>query len=260
MAQLDLAVSLFVLGHKACGQRHSPVLRSIKGTSLKVSRCRPCSLLTTQSTSSPYANRMEPLFFPMSPRAPDQSLSRDILALALSQGALDELPMVLTRAAYNPHTSVQRLAQMMALLERVGVDISDRRAAIARTGTIRHCARCHKLYRDQENGPSSCVIYHEAPDARGDSGECDASRSCSCRGIVCTFNSCMMDKRECYRGWHTDDRSQVDYVSSSAIPCEDNHCIYDSSALPYAIRYGHLADDGVFIVDQANCSSNFTRR
>ena len=204
---------------------------------------------------------MDHLSFPASPRASAQSWSpRDFLAFALWQGVLDELPIILTRAAYDPNTSVQGIAQVMTSLERVGVDFSSTRAAIAGTGTVRHCARCHKLYRDQENGPSSCVIYHEAPDALGDSGEHDVSHSCPCRGIVSALNSSMMDKTECYRGWHTDDRAQVDYVSSSAISCEDNNCICAPSASPHAVRYGRFLDESDHIVNQENCSSVPIRR
>ncbi|KZT71378.1 hypothetical protein DAEQUDRAFT_736868 [Daedalea quercina L-15889] len=149
---------------------------------------------------------------------------RDVLALALSQGVLDELPAHLTRAAYDPNTPVQGLAQLMAALERVGVDFSGARAALA-SAVTRHCARCHRAYRDRENGPRACVVYHEAADARWDRGGADASRisSCACQGIAATLDAAL-EKGECYRGWHTDDRAQVDYVSSSAVPCEDNDC------------------------------------
>ncbi|EPS95178.1 hypothetical protein FOMPIDRAFT_149065, partial [Fomitopsis schrenkii] len=176
------------------------------------------------------------LSFPASPRAAVLPWSpRDFLALAFSQGLLDELPILLARAAYDPNTSAQGVAQVIASLERVGVDFSSTRAVIAGNGTVHHCARCHKLFRDQENGPSTCVIYHEASDARWELSEYDASCSCPCRGIRSTLNSHTTVEAECYRGWHTDDRAQVDYVSSSAIPCADNHCTCVPSALLHAI-------------------------
>jgi len=143
---------------------------------------------------------------------------RDVLALALSQGTLDELPRILARAAYDPNTSVQGIAQVMASLEQVGIDFSGARAALANS-VARHCARCHKTYRDRENSPNACVIYHRLSDEAGDLGGSD-SRSCPCREMGVTLGG--LETGECYRGWHTDDAGQVDYMSSSANPCTDD--------------------------------------
>ncbi|KAH9930638.1 uncharacterized protein B0H18DRAFT_1116760 [Fomitopsis serialis] len=143
---------------------------------------------------------------------------RDILAAAISQGTLDELPRILGRAAYDLDTSVQGIAQVIASLERVGIDFSGARAALANS-VARHCARCHKTYRDRENSLNACVVYHRLSDEAGDLGGSD-SRSCPCRGMGMTFGDA--ETGECYRGWHTDDAAQVDYILSSAIPCTDD--------------------------------------
>ncbi|KAH9833034.1 uncharacterized protein C8Q71DRAFT_776101 [Rhodofomes roseus] len=146
---------------------------------------------------------------------------RDILALALSQGALDGLSTILARAAYDPNTSVQGIAQVIASLERVGIDFSGARAALA-SAVARHCVRCHRTYRDRENGPNACVIYHQSSDDTHDLGN-TGLYPCLCQGMSAMFGV-VEATGECYRGWHTDKPEQVDYISSSAIPCDGYNC------------------------------------
>jgi len=144
--------------------------------------------------------------------------ARDVLVVAINQGALDDLNPNIRRAAYDPNTKKKELLSLLKFLGSRGIDFSKALEALIHKG-LHHCARCHRTYYGRNNGPGDCVIYHKP-----------AEKFVFLNGLTTyTYPCCGIhveryDKEECFRGFHTPNPDEVDYTSINASTCLENFC------------------------------------
>ncbi|KAH9950278.1 hypothetical protein B0H21DRAFT_706461 [Amylocystis lapponica] len=151
----------------------------------------------------------------MTPQTP----ARDVLAYAITRGTFDDFVPWMKAIVLDPNTPPTTLYRVMACFESIGMDFDAARRAL-NDMTSHHCVRCHKSFRVCDNGPDACVLLHTTPE--GDEPiDGDGDNQFSCCGQEMDDSG---ENIECFRGWHTVRREEVDYMKSSAQKCSSKGC------------------------------------
>ncbi|KAH6891684.1 hypothetical protein BKA70DRAFT_1325861 [Coprinopsis sp. MPI-PUGE-AT-0042] len=96
-----------------------------------------------------------------------------------------------------------------------------RRACVEDAQDItRHCVRCHQTYKEVDNNPSACKIYHSKPENYLPS-QMRLWYACC---VVWLEPGQYFENVYCFIGRHTGQRVIVSYNGANILTCEGNEC------------------------------------